>query len=201
MPVSEGMVTLGGPSERTTVTVVPSFSEVPAAGLCATMSPAAIAMDCTLFSDARTFMCTLDADARAASRVSPLIAGTGCDGVKTLASKAAASPPATRSTTTATAPTIQARRCERFSFFRGGGGVPAPPACGSASKISPGPARVPTGAVAATVAVAVPVPTVPAVVAVVPVVAAAAAAVAAATSVSSATPGARNPLIGAVAPP
>ena len=195
MPVSEGTVTLGGPSESTTVTVVPCFCEDPAAGLCATMSPVGMVMDCTLVSEARTFMWTLDAADSAAVRVRPLIAGTGCDGVKTLASNAAASPPAMTSTAAATAATIQAVRCERFAVPR----PRRPRRLGTArarmglgvedlARARLGPdrrcrrdGRRPGGPAA--------VPAVPAFAAVAAVAVVVAVAVPAATSVSSATPG------------
>src|SRR5580700_1302810 len=45
MPARLGTVTLGGPSDTTTVTVVPSFADTPALGVCDTMAPAPTLID------------------------------------------------------------------------------------------------------------------------------------------------------------
>ena len=64
MPASEGTVTSGGPSESTTVTVEPSFCDTPGFGLCDTTSPAATVIDFTGAPSFR-FMWTLSTAARA----------------------------------------------------------------------------------------------------------------------------------------
>ena len=118
--------------------------------------------------------------------------GVGCDGVSTFVPNATASPAA--SSTAATTPATMAHvlplphdhpRRRRSAPPPPPAAAAAPPPCGSASKISPGPAFVPTGAPANAGDTAVAEIAPPAATAVTP------------ESVSSPTPGAWNPAIGA----
>src|SRR5215469_12226007 len=127
MPDRFGTVTLGGPSETTTVTVVPSFDETPAFGLCDTMSPDPTVIDLIGVPSAR-FMCTFASDVRASATVRFANVGVGCDGVSTAAR--------------ATPAITQVRRF----FHQGGrfgasigGGPPFERPKASASNTSPGP--------------------------------------------------------------
>ena len=214
IPARDGTVTSGFPLESTTSTVEPSFCDTPGLGLCETTSPAATVMDVT---GAPCFkvIWTLSTAALACASGRLTTVGVGCDGVNTFVAKAVTNP-AARITANATAPPIH----HHFLLFRGMYGsdgppvlriasrlrlrfdqppaeadAPAPPP-GSASKSSPGPALVPIGVAAAASpgAMAVPSPTAA------PAATAAAAAAAPAPipeSVSSLTPGARKPAMGA----
>ncbi len=95
--MSEGTLTSGFPLESTTVTVDPSLRLVPATGFWDTTEPAATVIDVTGAPVAKVIW-SLVTSARAWATGRLTRAGVGCEGVKTLASKAAASPPATMTT-------------------------------------------------------------------------------------------------------
>src|SRR5580700_3781031 len=108
MPERFGTDTLGGPSETTTVTVVPSLTDTPAFGLCDTMSPDPTVIDLIGLPSAR-FMCTFASDVRASATVMFARPGVGCDGVNTLVPNATASPAASRMAASATPAITQVR--------------------------------------------------------------------------------------------
>ena len=134
-------------------------------------------------------MWTLATSARAWASGRSTSPGVGCDGVNTFVSKAATNPAATISTRAiaATIHHVRGRRVQDRLRPVGARRAAAALPKGSASKISPGPALVPTGGAAAPMPGAIAVEAVAAPTATTP------------ESVSSDTPGARNPAIDAVA--
>src|SRR5580700_6277903 len=147
----EGTLTSGFPPESTTVTVEPSFWDTPGFGLWYTTAPAGTVIDFT-GSPCRRSMWTLATSARAWASGRLTSPGVGCDGVNAFVSRAATSPPATI-TASATTARIHHRRRRHIEVRLGPDDARRAAAAalpkGSASKISPGPALVPTGAPAA----------------------------------------------------